>query len=268
MINVVIPYYNKSKYIERAVNSALRQFLVSTIIIIDDGSSKEERDFLRSKYENNEKIRIISQPNKGLFRARLRGLSCCSSPFMVFLDADDELDPTWSANLLPYIDLFHRQKNKPIVAYEMCCKYDDYTDYDCTEPHLCLYNKWSDVIKDNAHFDHSACNKLIPRSTYLQINHMVPKIQCQDKLNFAEDIVFMCLLMLVNDEFVYSSNYGYIYHKEAEGSILKSTPNVYPFMNYIKEIKQKFFLTHEIIKFIESEINLGGFLQWYDEKNS
>ena len=89
-VAVVIPCYNQAAYLGEAISSALNQSVVpDEVIVIDDGST----DHTRVVAESFERVRCISQENRGSAGARNTGLQVCTSDFVVFLDADDRLLP-------------------------------------------------------------------------------------------------------------------------------------------------------------------------------
>ena len=90
--SVVIPLYNKEKYIRQAIESILAQsFRDFEILIIDDGSTDES---LKIATEFNESIRVIKHDrNRGLSAARNTGIREAKGDFVVFLDADDYWKP-------------------------------------------------------------------------------------------------------------------------------------------------------------------------------
>lgn len=105
MFSVIIPYYNKAKYIERCIDSIVNQtFKDFEIIMVDDGSTDNGCEIIKSKYGNS--ITIISQFNKGVSAARNNGISVAKFDYIAFLDADD----CWHNQFL--------EKNKEIIDNE------------------------------------------------------------------------------------------------------------------------------------------------------
>lgn len=91
-VSVVIPLYNKGKYIERALSSVLAQtFPPLEIIVVDDGSTDDGPEKVINF--NNPKITLIRQENKGPGAARNAGLARVQGKYVSFLDADDEWYP-------------------------------------------------------------------------------------------------------------------------------------------------------------------------------
>mgnify|MGYP000079277661 CR=1 FL=1 len=72
-ISVVIPLYNKEKYVKRAINSVLNQtYQEFEIIVINDGSSDNSE--AKVKEINDNRIKLITQENAGVSAARNRGI--------------------------------------------------------------------------------------------------------------------------------------------------------------------------------------------------
>ncbi len=90
--SIVIPLYNKERYIKRTIKSALNQtFTDFEIVIIDDGSKDHSCEIVESIKDS--RIRLIRQDNGGPSKARNRGIKEAKGEFIAFLDADDEWLP-------------------------------------------------------------------------------------------------------------------------------------------------------------------------------
>ena len=86
--SIVIPLYNKERYVLRAISSVLNQAYTDfELIVVDDGST-DEGPYLASKVVDS-RLRIVQQPNGGEAAARNRGIKESTSEYIAFLDADD-----------------------------------------------------------------------------------------------------------------------------------------------------------------------------------
>lgn len=86
--SVIIPLYNKSDYIQSAVESAIRQTHSDfELIIINDGSTDNSLD--RVLEISDSRIVVITQTNQGVSAARNKGVSIARNEYVTFLDADD-----------------------------------------------------------------------------------------------------------------------------------------------------------------------------------
>ena len=86
--SVVIPLFNKEKYIFETLNSVLNQnFQDFEVIIVNDGSTDNSLAVIE-KF-SDKRLRIINQKNKGVSIARNRGITEAKANFITLLDADD-----------------------------------------------------------------------------------------------------------------------------------------------------------------------------------
>lgn len=96
---VVIPYYNGSEFIERALSSVQAQTRpASEIIVVNDGSTEVESAFLiavAKRYGAS----VIHQQNSGQSSARNAGVRQSRSTHICFLDQDDYFFPNHIAVL-------------------------------------------------------------------------------------------------------------------------------------------------------------------------
>ncbi len=89
--SVVIPTFNRSQTMLRALNSLIAQTETEwEAIIIDDGSTDNTFDLLIPIIENHPQIKYIFQSNKGAAKAKNTGIFVASGKFITFLDSDDE----------------------------------------------------------------------------------------------------------------------------------------------------------------------------------
>ena len=86
-VSVIIPTFNRAKFIGEALESVLNQrFDDREVIVVDDGSDDATADILRC-YEGE--IRVLIQSNRGVSAARNAGIAIASAELITFLDSDD-----------------------------------------------------------------------------------------------------------------------------------------------------------------------------------
>ena len=87
-ISVVIPYYNRARFIDDCLASVFDQRRAADeVIVVDDGSAPAERRHLDRFLP---RIRIIDQPrNLGVSAARNAGMRAASGDWIAFNDSDD-----------------------------------------------------------------------------------------------------------------------------------------------------------------------------------
>ncbi|AXV16481.1 hypothetical protein CYG48_12755 [Neorhizobium sp. SOG26] len=98
MFSLVMPFYNRSTVIRRAIDSVLSQTHQSfELILVDDGSDDGTADMVRDAYKSEiERGRLIlldSEGRKGVSAARNRGLARATSPWIGYVDSDNLIVP-------------------------------------------------------------------------------------------------------------------------------------------------------------------------------
>ena len=108
--SVIIPTYNRTSFVTKAIDSVLRQsFDDYEIVVVDDGSTDKTRQALQ-RY--GERITVLHQANSGVSAARNRGISNANGKWIAFLDSDDE----WKENYLAR-QLEHIRSNPNVIAF-------------------------------------------------------------------------------------------------------------------------------------------------------
>ena len=91
-LSIIVPLYNKEKFIDRCLESLLAQEVSPSeyeIIIVDDGSTDSSCSIAHNYAEKHVNIHLFRQQNGGPGAARNRGLEVAKGDYIYFLDADD-----------------------------------------------------------------------------------------------------------------------------------------------------------------------------------
>lgn len=103
----IIDNYNYSRYLNKAVESALNQSVsFDEIIIVDDGSTDQSVEIIRDFESRNKKIKAIIKENGGQLSAFNRGYEESSGEIIAFLDADDYYDEDFLMEMLHVFERF------------------------------------------------------------------------------------------------------------------------------------------------------------------
>lgn len=94
-LDVVIPCYNDGAYLEEAVAS-VEQDLAGIIVVNDGSTDGSTLNVLASLRERG--VRVIDTPNRGLAAARNTGWHTSVAAYVLFLDADNRLEPGFAKN--------------------------------------------------------------------------------------------------------------------------------------------------------------------------
>lgn len=125
-VSVIVPVYNASNYIEKCLDSLIKQSLKEIeIIVIDDGSCDNTFKVL-SKHKD--KIQLIRQKNSGVASARNKGLSVAKGDYIAFVDSDDWVDS----------DMFSKLYNKALE--------NDYDVVECDFKYVDDSKEWHGVV--------------------------------------------------------------------------------------------------------------------------
>ncbi len=210
MVSVIIPVYNSEKYLQRCVDSVLKQTYQNLEVLLIDDGSKDGSGTVCDEYAVQDcRVRVIHKENTGVSDTRNVGLDHAKGDYILFIDSDDYIDEVMVEKLLNRA----LKDNSDIVMCRYCIdragvilpinmQYKDeyvcfediksgllqlyYTDY-----HTGLYSLW---------------NKLIKKSVY-----STDGIRFDTTLKRGEDawFVFQCLKRCSRVDYIDESYYYY-----------------------------------------------------------
>ncbi|HEX8270127.1 MAG TPA: glycosyltransferase [Flavobacterium sp.] len=113
---IVIPLFNKEKFVAKTINSLLAQSYADfEIIVVDDCSTDAGVEIVRHEFPQ---VKVIQHDkNKGLSAARNTGIENAGAQYIGFLDADDILKPNFLEKISELIKRFP-QAGIYATAYE------------------------------------------------------------------------------------------------------------------------------------------------------
>jgi glycosyltransferase involved in cell wall biosynthesis len=100
-VSVIVPVYNKAKFLSQCLDSILSQDIDLEIICIDDASTDHSGDLLTKKAAEDSRIRpLFNTKNIGAGSSRNIGFNLARGSYVQFTDADDWLPPSSLTSLV------------------------------------------------------------------------------------------------------------------------------------------------------------------------
>lgn len=95
-ISVIMPCFNDGKYIEKSIESVIRQDISEwELIIVDDGSDDPQTLTVLNRLREHDRIHIIHGKHCGVSSARNTGIAAATGKYILPLDSDDIIDSTY-----------------------------------------------------------------------------------------------------------------------------------------------------------------------------
>ncbi len=104
-VSVIIPVYNRTNFLQRAIKSVLNQKYKNFELIIIDDYSNENVEELVKRFNDSRIIFLKNKVNKGVSYSRNKGINNSKYNFIAFLDSDDEWLPEKLNNQIRYLKL-------------------------------------------------------------------------------------------------------------------------------------------------------------------
>lgn len=213
-VSIIIPLYNKEKYIKNTIEYLLAQtYSDYELIIIDDGST-DNSAVIALDFNIYPQINVIQVKNGGVSSARNIGLDYSSGEWIWFIDADDLPDKQWLSCALPYMldsnidiimgDFVRRRDEKDDERVSICAN-GNITEKSLAELILSEQRK-------TGYFGY-LWNKLVRRSFIDKAN-----ARFQPGLALAEDLKFMTALYECDPQCFVLHEVSMIYNVETMNS--------------------------------------------------
>lgn len=104
-VSILIPLYNAEEWIAETITSILNQSYENIeVIIVDDSSTDKSLEIAQSFC--SEKVKVITQPNKGACAGRNKAFELSTGDYINFFDADDLLSVDKIKNQMEMVAIF------------------------------------------------------------------------------------------------------------------------------------------------------------------
>lgn len=201
-ISLIIPIYNASSYIPSTLEALLSCSSPSIeIILVDDGSTDASYSICDKYAAKDERIRVLHEPHSGVANSRQVGLEAAKGMYILYVDADDQVDPCMIADMY--------QVAVDQEADMVLCDYRELTHegevYRKQEPTALGGVAVLEDILDGKLYG-ALWNKMMRREWLLQTKAAFPQ-----RLTMREDLVFLsqCLPYASKIAYIPKAYYGY-----------------------------------------------------------
>ena len=116
-VSIIMPVYNKGKYIEATIRSVQEQTYENwELVIVDDCSSDDSAEIIKRCAVNDERIHYYqNEKNLGAAGSRNRAIELATGRYIAFLDSDDLWLPEKLEKQIEYMS-----KNDCAFCYSAC----------------------------------------------------------------------------------------------------------------------------------------------------
>lgn len=142
MISVILPVFNREKFIEDCIVSVLNQTYIDfELLVVDDGSEDSTIEIVEYLSKKDSRIKLIKASHKGVSSARNLALENAKGEYIFFIDSDDYIHP----DLLKILS--EKMADKEInMAF---CRYTPVNEQQMKE----VMNSPAPSVNENPHFE-------------------------------------------------------------------------------------------------------------------
>ena len=278
-ISVIVPVFRVEKYINRCINSIIRQeYQNIEIILVDDGSFDNSGKICDEYAKKDERIVVVHQKNRGLSAARNCGIDISKGEYICFIDSDDWISSDYVSTLFGLI--VNNDADMAVCSYIRTEKEDAL----CNVPEDNIVEEYSSIEAMEKMYKQGiegigmtiACNKLYRKYLFKEIRY--------PENRYFEDIGTTYKLLYNSSKVIYIKKAMYYYFVNNE-SITRTNTNKKKMIDIIelleeelefykdKDLTKMYFLCYRrlmenLIKmYYESNDNIGKeFSEWIADK--
>lgn len=214
ILSVIIPIYNREKYLKETLDSISSQtFRDLEIICVNDGSIDDSVKIVEEFIKQDDRIKLVNKENGGQSSARNAGLAVANGKYVTFIDSDDLIDSNTFEIALKNIE------KVDVVCYGIQVFGDSLLELrDGDNEYYRI--KYNGIIKLNRkvllNTDVSCCNKIFKMDILNKYNIRYP-----EGLRY-EDANFYWKYMSVSKKACFIDKYFYHYRRHSN-SIISET---------------------------------------------
>ena len=246
-ISVIIPIYNKEKFILRILRSIQNQSFKDIEIIFCDDFSNDNSTKLIEKFQKEDGRIILMKHdiNKGTLINRNDGANIAKGEYLLFIDGDDLL----VNNILERTYLIAKSKDIDIIQYQhyigdfyntFYCSDIKRTDKIIYQPELSSLMYYENGTLHQSEFN--VWGKLIKRDIYLETLKKIDKYFLNQNMILHEDGLILFMLFKTAKSYLFIKDYGLLYFSNEystmrnlrnKNKINKSTRDSFLYLEYM-----------------------------------
>lgn len=261
LFSVIVPIFNKEKYINECIDSILNQsFNNFELILVDDGSSDNCPSICDSYKKKDSRVVAIHKENGGLVSARKAGTKIAKGEYIVCVDADDYIENNYLSGIAKEIENKHAEiictghtrldeskKQKISINYRS----GYYTKEDI------INEIYPSLVQDKKmnHFPVNIWSKAYKKVLYSKI-----QLNVDESVKIGEDGVVSIPYIYMANSMSIIEEYGYVYrinNLSMTNSIAVLDP-LYPkkaYIEYIKYIdKESYDFKEQLDRFVVHQV--------------
>ena len=105
IISIIIPCYNSEKYIADTLDCILKQSIDNwEAVIVNDGSTDRCSDIAKEYASKDIRFKVVDKKNEGVAIARNTAIKASSGKYILPLDPDDLIAPTYAEKAISYLE--------------------------------------------------------------------------------------------------------------------------------------------------------------------
>ena len=215
-VSVIVPVYNVRQYLDQCLDSLVNQTLSDIeIICVNDASTDNSLEILKSWGQKDERIRIIDLPeNRMVGAVRNIGMKTASGEYLGFLDSDDYVSYDFYQSLVdalkPGIDVVTTKYTMRFVEHseQQLLQFNDTVDLDNQDS----------VKRFIAAYGCRLCASIYRRSYVIENQFQFP-----EGVFFEDNPIVQCMFLVANQIVVIDNKSSFWWYRINPSSIVHSS---------------------------------------------
>lgn len=214
LVSIIVPVYNVEKYLEKCLDSLIKQtYRNLQIILVDDGSGDSSGTICDRYAGQDNRIQVIHKKQSGVSAARNTGLEAATGSYLCFADSDDWIDENMIE--IMYENMIKEKAQISVIGYDMV--WEDGRSQKKSDENACYVWNQREAIAQwmtQKIFKGFMCDKMFAREIFAGIRF-------PEDRSYMEDVAIGLDLFARADKVVYSGKIGYHY-LQRQGSATNS----------------------------------------------